>query len=417
MKKAISGLVLTIILTMLLAFNIKPVEAELRTIYIRADGSIDPPTVAIKRDGNTYVFTDNIIGYSIVIKRSDIVIDGAGHLLYGTAWKGGCGFYLSDVQNVTIKNTNIKLFEVGIHLVRSSNNIIFRNNIANNDFGIDFDSSSNNKIYHNSFINNAQQVYILSAGCVNIWDDNYPSGGNYWSDYTDVDNDNDGIWDHPYVIDVGNKDHYPLVKPPSDFFISASPFSRTITSGESTTFTIILASISGFSFPVELSSSIEPDTGEISSTFNPETVTPVSDGSTLVSKLIISTTTMVAPATYTITITGRSGEKTRSTNVKLTIYPIPWWVKYRLLIITGIIGLILSMIVPATVMVTRKKRGLPASRPLIESKIEKEIRKYEEYLEKLEQLKKERKVSQEVYEKLKKEYEKKIEELMGKMKK
>jgi len=48
---------------------------------------------------------------------------------------------------------------------------------------------------------------------VNIWDNGYPSGGNYWSDYSDVDLNSDGIWDHPYVIDADNIDRYPLVKP------------------------------------------------------------------------------------------------------------------------------------------------------------------------------------------------------------
>jgi len=56
----------------------------------------------------------------------------------------------------------------------------------------------------------------------NAWDDGYPSGGNYWSDYADVDfysgpNQDDtgidGIWDHSYGIDVDNEDKYPLVNP------------------------------------------------------------------------------------------------------------------------------------------------------------------------------------------------------------
>ncbi|MEO0090814.1 MAG: hypothetical protein ABIK75_06920 [candidate division WOR-3 bacterium] len=49
--------------------------------------------------------------------------------------------------------------------------------------------------------------------------------------------------------------------------------------------------------------------------------------------------------------------------------------------------------------------------------IEAEIKKYEEYLERLEQLKERREVSMEIYEKLKTEYEKKIEELINRWKK
>jgi len=63
-------------------------------------------------------------------------------------------------------------------------------------------------------------VQVNSYNSTNVWDDCYPSGGNYWSDYTDIDQysgpqqnetGSDGIWDNPYVIDGNNQDNYPLV--------------------------------------------------------------------------------------------------------------------------------------------------------------------------------------------------------------
>jgi len=64
-----------------------------------------------------------------------------------------------------------------------------------------------------------------------------------------------------------------------------------------------------------------------------------------------------------------------------------------------------------------RKKYIPSSPSPLSIGVEREIKKYERYLEKLEQLRKEGKVSEKVYEKLKTEYEKKLEELVDKWKK
>jgi len=63
-------------------------------------------------------------------------------------------------------------------------------------------------------MSNTQQVYTCNL--TNVWDDGYPSGGNYWSDYEErypnaTEIDGTGIWDTPYVIDENNEDNYPIV--------------------------------------------------------------------------------------------------------------------------------------------------------------------------------------------------------------
>jgi parallel beta-helix repeat protein len=123
-------------------------------------------------------------------------------------------------DSIRVENLNLSRASVGVQLWETNSSTISWNNITNNDDGVWLDYSFNNEIYHNSFINNTSQV--SSDRSVNVWDDGYPSGGNYWSDYTCLDlykgpyqneTSSDGIGDASYVIDANNTDRYPLMKP------------------------------------------------------------------------------------------------------------------------------------------------------------------------------------------------------------
>jgi len=132
--KTFSGIMLTLLLisTLTLAFNIQPVKSDwtwTETIYIRADGSVDPPTAPISSvDNITYTLTDNIVGdfpehsRAIVVERDNIVVDGAEHTLQGTGAWNSRGIGLTGRINVTIKSVKIKAFFCGISLSSSSNN-------------------------------------------------------------------------------------------------------------------------------------------------------------------------------------------------------------------------------------------------------------------------------------------------------
>lgn len=152
-----------------------------------------------------------------MVQRSNITIDGKGYTL-GIDYLGATvGFNLTSVNNVTIKNMEIRGFEYGISLYVSSNNTISGNNITNNDIGIELDEFPNNRIYHNNFIDNTQQVHIEPSGYANFWDNGVE--GNYWSNYTgvDVDGGGDGVGDGPHIIDLNNTDNHPLMGPVSFF--------------------------------------------------------------------------------------------------------------------------------------------------------------------------------------------------------
>jgi parallel beta-helix repeat protein len=114
----------------------------------------------------------------------------------------------------------------GIHLRQfaSYNNITY-NDIISNDLGIVFTSvSDNNMVFHNNFITNTNQAYDATDGD-NQWDDGYPQGGNFWSDYKGDDNykgplqdqiGSDGIGDTNYTIETLSVDNYPLMRPTGD---------------------------------------------------------------------------------------------------------------------------------------------------------------------------------------------------------
>jgi parallel beta-helix repeat protein len=170
--------------------------------------------------------------YSIngIVLPHDNIITG------NTISTNGYGCFLDKSPNNNIAGNHILNNDYGIYLTSSlsSSNNITNNNISNNGYGVYNDWTYDNLIYHNYFVNNTNQAFDPTNNA-NQWDNGYPSGGNYWSDfdepgegayddYEGPDQDilgSDGIVDNgtigggginPYVIDSDSMDYYPLIQ-------------------------------------------------------------------------------------------------------------------------------------------------------------------------------------------------------------
>lgn len=138
-------------------------------------------------------------------------------------WEAGLVLTAFSNNNTIYNNTmasNGGYYGEGILLLNSSYNNLKENTVEDNDdVGIVLDGCSGNRIYHNNFINSTTQHLYIYDSIANIWDDGYPSGGNYWSGYFYADllsgayqneTGSDGISDSPFLYDPNNHDDYPL---------------------------------------------------------------------------------------------------------------------------------------------------------------------------------------------------------------
>jgi len=246
LKSKVTGcLFLTLLLCILPFVTVVQAQSSFSgSVFIRSDGSIEPSSAPIQRSGETYTFTGSFTG-NITVQRDYIVLDGAGFGLNSTitGTETTVGVDLSFRTNVTVTNLEVSGFVQGIHLLNSTNCSLIGNNIKDNIDGIRIDNSTGNFIignnvtgnrhgthpyegnvfYHNNFINSTDRhVFFDSPNYTDTWDNGYPSGGNYWSNYTGIDEKkgpsqteagNDGIGDTPQIISPNNTDAYPLMVP------------------------------------------------------------------------------------------------------------------------------------------------------------------------------------------------------------
>jgi parallel beta-helix repeat protein len=234
------------------------------TVYV--DKSID----LVGENQETTLLIGPNFGAAVYLNAEGINMSGFT-VMYSGACSAGAGIKIH-AQNVTVSNNTITLHNhtgisiddckfntvihntissnlIGIFLGFSTNNTIAENMIVDNEDGILLRFCSNNntiaenvirgnirgfvinesdpytfcnnsRLYHNNFINNGGHAFDSNY---NIWDDGYPSGGNYWDNYGGVDvfsgpnqdqPGSDGIGDTPYDLPCEHAiDHYPFMYP------------------------------------------------------------------------------------------------------------------------------------------------------------------------------------------------------------
>ncbi|MFW9916100.1 MAG: nitrous oxide reductase family maturation protein NosD [Candidatus Thorarchaeota archaeon] len=173
----------------------------------------------ISNNGDDGLFLDH--SWFNVVKRNTITKNG----------RNGISTYLSG-DSILANNTVVKNGNHGIQVEYGENDTIISNAIANStDYGVRFlGEGLNNKVEWNDFLGNNPSEPRQA------WDDyNFDNtyAHNYWADWTEPDEDSDGIVDRPYSIEKRtrtagiefNEDPTPLVAPYHLSSITLTPLS------------------------------------------------------------------------------------------------------------------------------------------------------------------------------------------------
>ncbi len=155
------------------------------------------------------------------------------------------------INNIIVRN--IIRGRNGIRFFCSNSNVVYLNEVDTNHFDLEYRNSINNRFHTPKkmeyiFNNNRYTSYL----------------GNYWDDYTELDNNNDGIGDTPYILDLHLPsgqwvyvDYYPLTNYIENYEIIGEVSSEDRIPGYNLFFLIGLISIISISLLKRLKHSIK----------------------------------------------------------------------------------------------------------------------------------------------------------------
>ena len=162
-------------------------------------------------------------GIFVELCQDDVVI--SNNTCCGNGWGGG--IYNNDSMDTLISGNYVYDNVAGISVAVFSQNVtVVENTVFSNDVGMRvlyvptaYTGMDDISIYHNDIVDNDLQASDNSPEGIVSWDNGYPSGGNFWSDYEGEDllsgpsqdiAGSDGIGDTAYVIDAVHSGRYPL---------------------------------------------------------------------------------------------------------------------------------------------------------------------------------------------------------------
>jgi len=320
-------------------------------VYVQSTHNVTISGFTVRNGYGIYSYASE----DVTISENIVSDSGQGIILIGSTHNtisknivtlNSLSILLSENSDDNKVSENMVLLNSGdaIWLDNSHRNIICRNNVSNNGlgtapgyhvFGIRLSFSDNNTIHHNIIIDNYEQADSWMS-TNNVWDDGYPSGGNYWSDYAGVDlysgpyqNETgwDGIGDTPYVIGGSDQDRYPFMDPRIHdvAVVSVIPSITEVYVGQVVNITVIIQNKGKFTETFEVAYKYKLEGAEyvigfiIVSDLAPQANTSVvfswetidiavykirAEATLLLSEIITSDNTMTSPTTVKVTILG-----------------------------------------------------------------------------------------------------------------
>lgn len=196
---------------------------------------VNNPSVVMTTGSSDHILSNNVIydnveGISLQVVNAGLIneVDISSSVIYnndiGIESSGG------RIGNITISNCTIRENRIGIQMYGPDWNEIVDNDISdNNEYAIHLSNSEYDLIHHNNFIDNGGGLQAYDDTGLNFWNNTYPSGGNYWSNYDAIvegctddysgattpqtAGTPDGLCDLQYNIDANSADYYPFVYP------------------------------------------------------------------------------------------------------------------------------------------------------------------------------------------------------------